>query len=238
MAPDCVGPRGPRGCRPGCATAACCCSRTCASTRRRRRTTPPSRRRWSRTAGAAVFVNDAFGSAHRAHASTEGVSHHVKRSVAGLLMEKELQLPRHGPGSAGAALRGRARRGQGLGQDRGDREPAAAGGRAARRRRHGLHVPPRARGLPTGKSLVEEDKVELARTLLAKGGGKIRLPARPRGGGRVQGGRRAQGAARSSEIPDGWMGLDIGPRHGEGLRRRRPGARSSCSGTAPWACSR
>src|SRR5262249_29874185 len=40
---------------------------------------------------ATVFVNDAFGTAHRAHASTEGVSHHVKTSVAGLLMEKELK---------------------------------------------------------------------------------------------------------------------------------------------------
>src|SRR5437870_1624270 len=40
---------------------------------------------------ATVFVNDAFGTAHRAHASTEGVSHHVQRSVAGLLMEKELR---------------------------------------------------------------------------------------------------------------------------------------------------
>ena len=41
--------------------------------------------------GATIFVNDAFGTAHRAHASTEGVSHHVKTSVAGLLMEKELR---------------------------------------------------------------------------------------------------------------------------------------------------
>src|SRR3972149_2707273 len=41
--------------------------------------------------GATVFVNDAFGTAHRAHASTEGVSHHVKTSVAGLLMEKEVK---------------------------------------------------------------------------------------------------------------------------------------------------
>jgi phosphoglycerate kinase len=41
--------------------------------------------------GSTVFVNDAFGTAHRAHASTEGVSHHVKTSVAGLLMEKELR---------------------------------------------------------------------------------------------------------------------------------------------------
>src|SRR5688572_2957012 len=40
---------------------------------------------------AEIFVNDAFGSAHRAHASTEGVTHHVKESVAGLLMEKELR---------------------------------------------------------------------------------------------------------------------------------------------------
>ena len=93
--------------------------------------------------GATVFVNDAFGTAHRAHASTEGVSHHVKTSRGRPPDGEGAALPRHGARGAGAALRGRARRRQGLGQDRGHREPAAARGRAARRRRHGLHVPPR-----------------------------------------------------------------------------------------------
>ena len=98
-----------------------------------------------------------------------------RRRVAGLLMEKELRYLGMALDGARAALRGHARRGQGLGQDPGHREPAAARGRAPGRRRHGLHVLP-AQGLATGKSLVEEDKVDARQALLEKAEGKIRLP--------------------------------------------------------------
>jgi phosphoglycerate kinase len=68
----------------------------------------------------------------------------------------------------------------------------------------------RARGYPTGKSLVEEDKVGLAKELLEKGTGKIVLPA-----DHVVASRFAADAERkvlpAQECPDGWMGLDIGP---------------------------
>jgi phosphoglycerate kinase len=70
-------------------TAMWCCWRTCASSLRKRRTKPVSP---EKLAGLAeVYVNDAFGAAHRAHASTEGVTKFLKPAVAGFLMEKELQ---------------------------------------------------------------------------------------------------------------------------------------------------
>jgi len=159
--------------------------------------------------GAEIFVNDAFGSAHRAHASTEGVSRYVRLSVAGLLMEKELhylgmalQAPEH---PFVAALGG---------SKVSDKieviesflprvDVLLIGGGMA-------YSFLRARGLPTGKSLVEEDKIAVARSLLDRGGRKIRLPT-----DHVVAARLAVDAEHKtlsvSEIPEGWMGLDIGP---------------------------
>ena len=78
-----------RGRRPATrARARCSCSRTCASIRRRRRTTPRSPRRWPSYAD--VYVNDAFGTAHRAHASTYGIAQ-ILPAYAGFLMEKEIK---------------------------------------------------------------------------------------------------------------------------------------------------
>ena len=88
-----------------------------------------------------IYVNDAFGSAHRAHASTEGITHFVAQSAAGLLMEKELNYLGKVLHRAGPAVCGHHRRREGLGQDRGHRQPAGQGRHAAHRRRHGLHLP-------------------------------------------------------------------------------------------------
>jgi phosphoglycerate kinase len=159
--------------------------------------------------GSTVFVNDAFGSAHRAHASTEGVSHHVKTSVAGLLMEKELRylgLALEAPERPFVAVLGGAKVS--------DKIPVIdnllprvdalliGGGMA--------YTFFRAQGLATGKSLVEEDKVELAKSLLAKARGKIHLPV-----DHVVASAFAAEAARRTvavtQVPEGWMGLDIGP---------------------------
>jgi phosphoglycerate kinase len=156
-----------------------------------------------------IFVNDAFGSAHRAHASTEGVSHHVKSAVAGFLMEKEIRYldmavhPRERPLVAvlgGAKVSDKIRVISAL-LERVD--ALLIGGGMA-------YTFFRAKGFPTGKSLVEEDKVALAGDLLKKAGSKIALPV-----DHVVASRFAADAeiktVPSDEIPQTWMGLDIGP---------------------------
>jgi phosphoglycerate kinase len=162
-----------------------------------------------RDSGATVFVNDAFGSAHRAHASTEGVAHHVKRSVAGLLMEKELRylgMALEAPARPFVAVLGGAKVSDKIEviESLLPRVDAllVGGGMA--------YTFLRAKGLPTGKSLVEEDKLDLARTLLERGGDKLRLPR-----DHVAAAAFQEDAERRvlpiGEIPDGWMGLDVGP---------------------------
>ena len=159
--------------------------------------------------GATIFVNDAFGSAHRAHASTEGVSHHVKTSVAGLLMEKELRF-------LGMALEATERPFVAIlgGAKVSDKiqviesllprvDALLIGGGMA-------YTFLRAGGATTGKSLVEEDKLDLARGLLSRAAGKIRLPV-----DHVVASAFKEDAERrtlpADQVPEGWMGLDIGP---------------------------
>jgi phosphoglycerate kinase len=159
--------------------------------------------------GATVFVNDAFGTAHRAHASTEGVSHFVKTSVAGLLMEKELKylgMALEAPERPFVAVLGGAKvsdKIQVIENLLPRVDSLLVGGGMA-------YTFFRAQGLPTGKSLVEEDKVELARSLLEKAKGKIHLPV-----DHVVASAFKEDAERKtlpfSQVPEGWMGLDIGP---------------------------
>ena len=168
--------------------------------------------------GATVFVNDAFGAAHRAHASTEGVSHHLKTSVAGLLMEKELRYlgmvldAKEHPVVAvlgGAKVSDKIQVIESL-LPRVD--TLLVGGGMA-------YTFFRALGYPTAKSLVEEDKVSLAKALLDKGGKKLVLPT-----DHVVAAAFKEDAERkvlpAREIPDGWMGLDVGPATREDYARR------------------
>ena len=158
---------------------------------------------------ATVFVNDAFGTAHRAHASTEGVSHHVPRSVAGLLMEKELRylgMARDAPDHPYVAVLGGAKVSDKIEVIESllpKVDALLVGGGMA-------YTFLRAEGLLTGKSLVEEDKVELARRLLEKAGPKLRLPM-----DHVVAAAFKEDAERRTlpvdQIPNDWMGLDIGP---------------------------
>ncbi len=159
--------------------------------------------------GATVFVNDAFGSAHRAHASTEGVSRFVKTSVAGLLMEKELRylgLALEAPERPFVAVLGGAKvsdKIQVIESLLSRVDSLLVGGGMA-------YTFFRARGLATGKSLVEEDKVELARGLLEKAKGKIHLPVDHV----VASAFKAEADRKTlpvAQVPEGWMGLDIGP---------------------------
>jgi phosphoglycerate kinase len=159
--------------------------------------------------GASVFVNDAFGSAHRAHASTEGVSHHVKTSVAGLLMEKEVRylgMALEAPERPFVAVLGGAKVSDKIEVIESllpRVDTLLVGGGMA-------YTFFRAQGKATGKSLVEEDKLDLAKGLLAKGAGKLRLPE-----DHVVAAEFKDTAEHrtlpASEVPEGWMGLDIGP---------------------------
>jgi phosphoglycerate kinase len=157
---------------------------------------------------ATVFVNDAFGTAHRAHASTEGVSRFVKTSVAGFLMEKELRylgMALEAPEHPFVAVIGGAKvsdKIQVLESLLPRVDALLVGGGMA-------YTFFRAQGLNTAKSLVEEDKVDLAKSLLAKGQGKLQLPVDHVVAEKLD----ANATSKSvpvSEIPDGWMGLDIG----------------------------
>jgi phosphoglycerate kinase len=173
--------------------------------------------------GATVFVNDAFGTAHRAHASTEGVSHHVRESVAGLLMEKELRylgMALEAPERPFVAVLGGAKvsdKIQVIESLLPRVDALLVGGGMA-------YTFFKAQGLPTGKSLVEEDKVALAKDLLAKAGGKLRLPVDHV----VAAAFSADAEHRTvpvSEAPEGWMGLDVGPETARAFGREIAGAR-------------
>jgi phosphoglycerate kinase len=159
--------------------------------------------------GATVFVNDAFGTAHRAHASTEGVSRFVKTSVAGLLMEKELRylgMALAAPERPFVAILGGAKvsdKIQVIESLLPRVDALLVGGGMA-------YTFFAAQGKNIGKSLVEADKLDLARDLLAKSGGKIRLPQDHV----VAAAFKADADKKTlpvSQIPEGWMGLDIGP---------------------------
>jgi phosphoglycerate kinase len=152
-----------------------------------------------------VYVNDAFGAAHRAHASTEGVTKHLRPSVAGYLMEKELQYLQgaiDAPKRPLAAIVG------------GSKVSSKIGVLEALLDKCGMIFTfYKARGLAVGKSLVEEDKLELAKELEAKAAAKgvqFLLPTDV-----VLADNFAPDAASQiasvDAIPDGWMGLDIGP---------------------------
>jgi phosphoglycerate kinase len=158
--------------------------------------------------GATIFVNDAFGSAHRAHASTEGVSRHVKTSAAGLLMDAELRylgMALGEPERPYVAILGGAKVSDKIEViesllPRVD-ELLIGGGMA--------YTFLRAKGHATGKSLVEEDKLDLAKALLQKAGGKLVLPV-----DHVVASAFKEDAETKTlpveDTPDGWMGLDIG----------------------------
>jgi phosphoglycerate kinase len=154
-----------------------------------------------------VYVNDAFGSAHRAHASTVGMIAFVKQAAAGLLMEKELEYLTKvttNPERPCLAILGGAKVSDKIEVIENlikivDR--ILIGGAMA-------YTFLRARGEGTGKSLVEEDKLALARELMAKAGTKLELPVDHVVAAELKAGVPTQVV---DVVPDGMMGLDIGP---------------------------
>ena len=161
---------------------------------------------------AEVYVNDAFGAAHRAHASTEGVTKALSPSVAGYLMEKELQYLQGAidePKRPLAAIVGGSKVSSKIGVlealiDKCDKILIGGGM---------IFTFYKARGLSVGKSLVEEDKLELAKELEAKAAAKgvqMLLPTDVVLADNFSPDANSQ-IASIEAIPDGWMGLDIGP---------------------------
>ena len=163
---------------------------------------------------AEVYVNDAFGSAHRAHASTEGITHYLKPAVAGLLMEKEitylgkaLEAPEK-PFVAiigGSKISGKIDVIDNL-LDKVD-TLVIVGGMA--------YTFQRALGVTTGKSLVEEDKIDMAKAALDKAKAKgvnLLLPVDNILADSFSPDAKTQPWDTSIDFPADWQGLDIGPK--------------------------
>ena len=158
-----------------------------------------------------IFVNDAFGTAHRAHASTEGVSHYLP-SVCGFLIQKELDVmggALEHPEHPFVAILGGAKVSDKIGVinnliDKVD--TLIIGGGMA-------YTFLAAKGYKIGSSLCETEKLDLALELLAKAkekGVELLLPVDNRLGDKYDPECNFM-LVNSDEIPDGWMGLDIGP---------------------------
>jgi len=161
-----------------------------------------------------VYVNDAFGAAHRAHASTEGVTHFMKENAAGYLIEKELKYLSRAVGNperpliailGGSKISGKIDVIQSL-MDKADTILIGGGM---------MFTFYKAMGYEIGKSLLEEDKVELAKEILEKAkstGKKFMLPQD------VVMASKFENDAETTVFDAGkienkeWMGLDIGPK--------------------------
>jgi phosphoglycerate kinase len=161
-----------------------------------------------------VYVNDAFGTAHRAHASTEGVTHCLQPCAAGFLMQKEIEYldqVLHNPARPFVAILGGAKISGKIDVianlvEKVDR--ILIGGGMA-------YTFFKAQGLEIGRSLLEEDKLELAAALLQRHGAKLLLPCDSRVSDTLDIKNHALGRLQTvavDQIPSGWTGIDIGPR--------------------------
>jgi len=173
-----------------------------------------------------IFVNDAFGTAHRAHSSTAGIAAYLP-SVAGFLLEKEIKYLGQAiddPKRPFVAILGGAKISDKIGVIRNLLQKADAiliGGGMA-------NTFFKAEGYPMADSLVEEEAFETARELLAAGKTKLRLPVDVVIADKFD----AEAALKtmpSGPVPDGWRILDIGPKSVEAYAKVIMGA-----GTVVW----
>jgi phosphoglycerate kinase len=173
-----------------------------------------------------IYVNDAFGSAHRAHASTEGVARYLP-AVGGFLLEKEIRYLGQAianPKRPFIAILGGAKISDKIGVIRNLLEKAdyvlIGGGMA--------NTFFKAQGYPVGDSLVEDEALDTARELLQTGAARLRLPVDV-----VIGDRFDAEAERKlipmGPIPEGWRILDIGPQTVAVFQKALSGA-----GTIVW----
>jgi phosphoglycerate kinase len=158
-----------------------------------------------------VYVNDAFGTAHRAHASTEGMARYVKTVAAGFLMMKEvegLEKALLNPQKPYVAILGGAKISDKIGviQNLLDKvNTLLIGGGMA-------YTFLKAEGFQIGKSLVEEDQIGFSLNLLEKAEGKIKflLPSDHIAAERMDVQAKRE-IVKNDQIPSGWVCLDIGP---------------------------
>ena len=155
-----------------------------------------------------LYVNDAFGSAHRAHASTVGMIHFFPKAAAGFLMDKELEYldkVTKNPDRPCVAILGGAKVSDKIEVIQNLMkfvDQLLIGGAMA-------YTFLKAQGKPTGKSLVENDKADLAGDLMSRAGNKLHLPD-----DHVVVSELKEGAANEvvQTIPDGKIAVDIGPK--------------------------
>lgn len=160
--------------------------------------------------GDGIFVNDAFGTAHRAHASNVGISANVDKAVAGFLLENEIayiQEAVENPVRPFVAILGGSKVSDKIGVIENllkKADKVLIGGGMT-------YTFYKAQGIEIGNSLVEEDKLDVAKDLLAKADGKLILPVDS---------KEANAFAGYTEVKDtegeavdaGFLGLDIGPK--------------------------
>ncbi|MDR1782548.1 MAG: phosphoglycerate kinase [Bacilli bacterium] len=157
-----------------------------------------------------LYVNDAFGTAHRAHASTEGVAHYVNDSCVGLLIEKELDIignALENPKRPLVAIIGGAKVSEKIGvidNLLNIADKIIIGGGMA-------YTFLKAMGYEIGASLLEEDKIELAKSYLAKANDKLVLPIDSICAKEFSNDSFKE-AYDNDNMPSDMMGLDIGPK--------------------------
>lgn len=175
-----------------------------------------------------VYVNDAFGAAHRAHASTEGITHFVKQSAAGLLMEKELNYLSKAletPDKPFVAIIGGAKVSDKIEVINSLLEKVdtiiIGGGMA--------YTFLNANGQKTGKSLLEADKLEVAAAAMKKAeerGVKFLLPVDHVLADKFAADAATQVVEGDADFPADWMALDIGPKSIEMFKKEVAEART------------
>ena len=156
-----------------------------------------------------VFVNDAFGTAHRSHASNVGIASNMSQTAAGFLMEKEIKFiggAVSNPAHPFVAILGGAKVSDKIGVidnllDKADKVIIGGG------MTYTFYA---AKGMKIGNSLVEEDKIDLAKEIMDKAGDKLVLPVDSVVAEKFD--NDAPHKVVEGDIPDGYMALDIGPK--------------------------
>lgn len=160
--------------------------------------------------GNGIFVNDAFGTAHRAHASNVGISANVEKAVAGFLLENEIAYIQEAvetPERPFVAILGGSKVSDKIGVIENLLEKAdkvlIGGGMT--------YTFYKAQGIEIGNSLVEEDKLDVAKALLEKANGKLILPVDSKEANAFAGYTEVRDT-EGEAVSEGFLGLDIGPK--------------------------